>query len=493
MNKIGIAMITIVAFINGCGNVSKNAVEPGDHEEAIQFTLFTGEFEFYIEHEPLEPGEESEFLIHVTHLDTYQPLLAGTLVVKMGRVEVRSGHPDRPGIFVVSLTPDDAGEVDVLYTLQSGEIMSEVSHPAEVHPTDTGHTDVEHQEETETGEVIFLKEMAWKNDFMVKPVLTQPFSSVLRASGEILAVPGEKNNVAATSSGMIVFADRNLVQGSRVSKGHHLFTITASAVGSNNFGLLYQEYLNNLNKSRSEYTRHKKLYESHVIPERQYMESRTAYISDSLRYYDLAGKATEDGVMVNAPAEGFIHHLNVSEGQYVETGHLLVTLSSDRKLLLRADIPQQNYKQLKQTVNANFRPAFTDRVYTVDELNGRLLARGSSVAENDHYIPLYFEVQNDGTLLEGAYAEFYLMTGKKEGCLLLPETAILEEQGNHYVYVQVTGESFTKRIIETGEGDGIRTEVIRGLDPGERVVTRGVMLLKSTSMVTGDPGHGHSH
>jgi RND family efflux transporter MFP subunit len=223
------------------------------------------------------------------------------------------------------------------------------------------------------------------------------------------------------------------------------------------------------------------------------MESKTSYISDSIRFYDLAGKAGKDGMMVAAPAEGFIHNLDVSEGQYVEAGQLLVTISSERKLLLRADIPQQHYSQLKQIVTANFRPAFTDRVYAVEELSGRLLARGSSVAENDHYIPLYFEVQNDGSLLEGAYVEFYLIADREENRLLVPETAIFDEQGNHFIYIQTSGETFTKRAVVLGQSDGIMSEVVSGLQSGDRVVTRGTMLLKSASMVTGEGGHGHSH
>lgn len=487
-------MIMIMAIYTGCESGSSSDEGPEIHpEEVKQITLFTEDTEFFIEHPDLVHGEESEFLVHVTHLETYKPYLTGKLTIQIGELSVRSKGQVRPGIFIIPFTPEEAGGFEIIYTLESGEVRSVASHHAEVHRT-VNEGEEDHQEDTDQGEVNFLKEMAWKNDFMVKQVLPQPFSSVLRASGEILAVPGEKKNVAANSSGMVVFADRKLVQGSRVEKDQHLFTLTANMVGSDNFELLYQEYLNRLNRSRSEFERHEILFESNVIPERQYMESRTVYISDSIRFYDLAGKAGKDGLMVSAPAEGFIHNLNVSEGQYVEAGQLMVTISSDRKLLLRADIPQQHYSQLKKIVTANFRPAFTEKIYSVDELNGRLLARGSSVAENDHYIPLYFEVQNDGSLLEGAYAEFFLIGKREEQRLLVPETAIFEEQGNHFIYLQVSGISYSKRAVVTGQSDGKLVEVVSGLHTGERVVTRGTMLLKSASMVVGDGGHdGHSH
>ena len=72
-------------------------------------------------------------------------------------------------------------------------------------------------------------------------------------------------------------------------------------------------------------------------------------------------------------------------------------------------------------------------------------------------------------------------------------SAITEEQGEHYLYVQVTGESYTKRAVSIGNNDGQNLEITSGLNSGERVITKGVMLVKAASMVTGVENHGHSH
>ena len=104
-----------------------------------------------------------------------------------------------------------------------------------------------------------------------------------------------------------------------------------------------------------------------------------------------------------------------------------------------------------------------------------------------------FKVTNDGRLLEGAFTEVYLKTGTKDNCLVLPKTALTEEQGEYFVYLQVTGESYSRKPVITGHNDGNNVEIIGGLDPGERVVTKGVMLLKAASMITGTVGHGHAH
>jgi multidrug efflux pump subunit AcrA (membrane-fusion protein) len=126
-------------------------------------------------------------------------------------------------------------------------------------------------------------------------------------------------------------------------------------------------------------------------------------------------------------------------------------------------------------------------------MQGKLLAVGHSVKENDHYLPVNFLLKNDGSLLEGAFAEVYLIAGKRTQVLTIPVSALGEEQGGKYVFVQRSGESYSKRRIAIGDSDGIRVEVLRGLSPGERVVSRGLMLVKAASLETGAISSGHSH
>jgi multidrug efflux pump subunit AcrA (membrane-fusion protein) len=188
-----------------------------------------------------------------------------------------------------------------------------------------------------------------------------------------------------------------------------------------------------------------------------------------------------------------VHELAVSNGQYVSEGSVLAILSPDRNLMLRADLPQQYFTHSQEIRRAHFRPAYSERVIPVESLGGTLLSVGHSVKENDHYLPVVFRLENDGSILEGAYAEVYLIAGEREEVLHIPVSALGEEQGAHYVYVQVSGESYSKRRVTTGAGDGIRVEITGGLEAGERVVSRGLSLLRAASMNTGEIGDGHSH
>jgi len=492
-------LVVFTACSNNPNDVSGEPASLQHVDEDMQYTLYSDQFEFFIEHPPLEAGEEAEFLVHLTELATYKACSTGHVSILIDGVSVTSGGPATPGIFHVPFIPKKEGAFHAEFIFNNGTVSQEVEEHVHVykdhdaiHATETEEDGHSHEGEV-VGEISFLKEQAWKSDFMVSQIVPAPFHAVIPTSGEIMAMPGEKQNITASSQGIIRFADPLLVQGSEVKKDQLLFTLSSETLVEDNVKLRYEEAKNRLEKSRSEYERHRVLNEQEAISERQFQESRSTYVEDSLRYFSLAANISEGGVKVTAPVSGTIHELNVSDGEYTEPGKLLATLSTNRTLMLRADLPQQYFGKLKQIQSAHFRPAYTDRVFTLEEMNGKLLASGVSVAENDHYLPVIFKLENDGQLLEGAFAEVYLQAQELSDILSVPSTALAEEQGGHYLYIQVTGESYTKRFVSTGENDGLYVEITGGLKAGERVVTRGVMLVKAASMATGAVGDGHSH
>ena len=502
MYKIVAVFFVITALVSACntGQNSGQAADSQQHaDESSQFTLFSDHLEFFIVHEALEAGKESAFLVHLTVLDTYKPVESGHISIVIDGVSVTSGQPQQPGIFEVPFMPKKAGAFFASYSFQSEGLNESVEghvhvyqDHADLHPEDGSAGGHSHGSEAE-GEISFPKEQAWNSDFMVTELRETAFTSVIPTSGEILAMPGEKKNVASNGKGMVQFALRNLVQGSPVTQGEHLFTISSDNMLENNIELQYQEYQNSYEKSRSEYLRHKKLHAQGAISERQFIDTRARYQADSLRFYTLKANTTSQGLKIVSPVTGTIHELNVTDRQFVDVGDIMAIISSNRTLLIRADLGQQHFDQLNDITSANFRPAYSEQVYSVEEFDGKLLAKGSSVAENDHYLPVMFEVSNDGRILEGAFTEVFLKAARKDSCLVLPLTALTEELGAFYVYIQQTGESYSKIAVTTGSQDGQFVEITGGLHPGDRVVSRGVMLLKAASMVSGAVGHGHSH
>lgn len=67
------------------------------------------------------------------------------------------------------------------------------------------------------------------------------------------------------------------------------------------------------------------------------------------------------------------------------------------------------------------------------------------------------------------------------------------DQGLPTAYVMLEGELFQKRDLELGARDGTWVEVLRGLEPGERVATRGAYVVKLAGLSPASFGANHAH
>lgn len=80
----------------------------------------------------------------------------------------------------------------------------------------------------------------------------------------------------------------------------------------------------------------------------------------------------------------------------------------------------------------------------------------------------------------------------RHGVLAVSSEAITESQGIYFVYVQHSADTYRKVEVTLGASDGMRTEILSGLHPGDKVVTRGATLVRLAANATAVP-EGHSH
>jgi hypothetical protein len=88
----------------------------------------------------------------------------------------------------------------------------------------------------------------------------------------------------------------------------------------------------------------------------------------------------------------------------------------------------------------------------------------------------------------------YIKTKSNQETVIVPNSSLVEEYGNYFVLVQLTPEMFEKREVKTGLSDGINTEIIVGLSEGERIVSKGAIIVKLAAVSnTLDAHSGHVH
>lgn len=350
------------------------------------------------------------------------------------------------------------------------------------------------QESTEKGESehegeIVLSERKQKTfGIQTEKAVPGGFSEVIHTSGRIVSANGDEMTIVAKGQGTVNIG--SIVEGSPVGEGRVVATISSKGIGS---GDQLAKAKIAFETAKKEYDRDIELKKDNIVSESHLDQSRLAYEQTKADYEALSsGGSSSEGVNVIAPLTGFIKSLQVKQGDYVETGQTIATVSRNKRLQLRADIPERHFGMIGRVNDANFQTASSERVYNLKELNGRLLTYGKA-SEGDGFIPVTFEFDNIGDLYGGSIADVYLKTSSEEKTFSVPVSSILEDQGVHYVFIQIEPDAFLKREVKTGESDGQRTRILSGLEDGDEVVVSGALQVKLASVTAVPAGHTHSH
>lgn len=356
------------------------------------------------------------------------------------------------------------------------------------------HDDHEHHEEKHEhvhaeGEIAFSDKQARMAGLELETVQASAFREVIKTSGRIMPAPGDEVTVAATADGIIGFPGGNLTEGSAVGKGRVLVNISSKHLMS---GDAVEKAKQRYETTRREFERSKSLVDDKLISVREFEQRKAEYENARIAYEGIAAHATSSGVNVVAPMSGFVKSLSVKAGDYVNVGTTIATISSNRKQVLRAEVPESGYAMLREINDANFTTPYDGCVYSLKELDGRLLSYGKSAENGSGYVPVTFEFNNRGAVVPGSYVEVYLLGKQEEGVISLPVSSLTEEQGVMYVYVQTSEGHYEKREVVTDATDGHRVKVLKGVKAGERVVVKGatqVMLASRSSVIP----EGHHH
>ncbi|PWD98452.1 efflux RND transporter periplasmic adaptor subunit [Marinilabilia rubra] len=459
----------------------------------ISHTLFSNNYELFVEFPALVAGETSAFAAHFTKLDNYKPVKEGTVTVSIikGTKGLRNSveSPASPGIFRPVLQPKETGTYKMLLELSSpsGNVIFEIPDIQVYANADEPAHAVEPEEKSEA--VSFLKEQAWKTQFATEVVNRQPFYSVIRTSGKVKSQPQAETTVNAQAEGT---ANLMAALGENISKGDLLAVISGAGI-ENNLSRKLKESQIAFDKSKSDYLRTKPLADDQVVSQKDFLEVKARYQQDSLHYYQMTKLITQDGLKITAPHSGFVSNVKVNNGNFVKNGTPILSITSSSQILIETYVNQSDYKKVPEIFDAHFSIPEKGKPVTLKDIQGKVIGKNPFVKKNNTRIPVIFSGKNNGDLMPGMFLEAYLKTGSKDNALVVPLSAILEEQGQYYVFVQTGGESFVKREITIANNDGIRAEIKEGLKSGERVVTQGAYQIKLASMAGELPLHGHTH
>jgi RND family efflux transporter MFP subunit len=185
---------------------------------------------------------------------------------------------------------------------------------------------------------------------------------------------------------------------------------------------------------------------------------------------------------ITTPIQGVVAERNVELGDLAKPEDVLMRIVDLRKIRTVVHVVERDYHQIKNGQIASIR---------VDAVPGRsfvgTVVRKSPVLDADtRTAKVIIEVNNDAalSLKPGMHARVIIVSQRKNGARVIPDTALHERDGRKYVYiVEGTPPTAKQREILTGIQDGDAIEVIGGLGPDAEVITLGSRLVKDGAIV----------
>jgi cobalt-zinc-cadmium efflux system membrane fusion protein len=174
-------------------------------------------------------------------------------------------------------------------------------------------------------------------------------------------------------------------------------------------------------------------------------------------------------VIINAPMSGIIDVRNVHVGQAIEPNTVLFHISERASMLVLANVYEEDIEKVKvgQTANIHLL-SYPDKIFqgqvTLIEPNLDPVSRTTKV-----WIVLD---NSQGLLKPDMFARINVILKKIESALTVPNAAILEANGEKFVFVR-DGKKYLRVEVTTGASDDNDTEIVDGLVPGDEVVTQG--------------------
>ncbi|HKH61557.1 MAG TPA: efflux RND transporter periplasmic adaptor subunit [Flavitalea sp.] len=472
---------------------------PGEEAlQALSYTLYTDKSELFVEFKPLVVGATSKFAAHLTKLgENFLPVTTGTvtvtLIVNNKGIKNSASSPSSPGIFRLALQPTETGRAKLIFDIATSEYTDQiVIDSIEVYPDEK--TAISHQPKEEAGtDITYLKEQAWKIEFANAPVLRQTMYDVVKATGQIISAPGDEVTVASKSNGTVKFATKSAVVGAPIRAGQSIFTVTGGEIPFENVEAAKQSARTELATAKSEYERTSELIKDKLVTQAEFQQAKLRYEQAQITLNNLGRNYSAGGKSLFSPINGFIKDILISEGEYVTAGQPLATITKNQRLVLRADVSLKDADKIRSIQEANFSIIQNKLTYNTKALNAKLLSVGKTTGDNSPFIPVHFQMDSRPGMLPGSFAEVYLKTVPINGALVIPVSALVEEQGIFYVYVQTEGESFQKREVKLGANDGQKVQILSGAAESERVVTKGAYQIKLSQASGALPAHGHEH
>ena len=492
----------------------------GDHNEheehgpperpAISLTLFSEKSELFLEFPTLVIHQESKFLAHMTYLKNSKPYMDGKAIVILRS----DSQPDevfrvdkiaRDGIFTPVVIPKYKDKRRVTLYIQSNG-ASDVFELGEYQVYSSESEIPKEEEEEESALIPFLKEQQWKTDFGVMKLQVNSMTTRTQAPARVTLA---KNAIASIKSPLQGELKEVLVKQLQMVQAGQPLLILKPDIDFINYWYELHSKLETLDLEikyqSAQEKRVKKLLKQQSASQQELL--KTEFIKRKLerqkflietniqsisQEFDIEQSGETIQIIVKAGRSGLVNEIYKPSGVRLQKMEEVLTIVDSSNLHLDIFLPLA-----KETFGPNdmrFR-----KIASNEWLNGSLafnLTKGRWLTwkgDNQKYRIYRLPVLGNLELYAGQDLEVELISKADTDVITVPRTAISVEQGNTYVYVQIDGENYERRAVQTGRRMAEIVEITTGLKSGEWIVSKGLYNLRLAGSADQVPAHGHAH
>ncbi|MCB0569063.1 MAG: efflux RND transporter periplasmic adaptor subunit [Phaeodactylibacter sp.] len=174
--------------------------------------------------------------------------------------------------------------------------------------------------------------------------------------------------------------------------------------------------------------------------------------------------------IIRAPFNGRLGLRLVSEGTYLAPGTPIVSLVSTNPIKLEFDVPEKYAREISSGTNVEFRLDGSDRSY-----HATITAKEPNVDAETRTLRLKASAPNpDGSILPGAFAKVTVSLHQFDNTIMVPTQSVVPELNSQKVFVVRQGKA-EPVDVETGIRREAFIQIKAGLNPGDTVITTGVL------------------
>jgi cobalt-zinc-cadmium efflux system membrane fusion protein len=185
--------------------------------------------------------------------------------------------------------------------------------------------------------------------------------------------------------------------------------------------------------------------------------------------------------MIDAPIGGIVVDRQLGPGQFLQqgSGTPLFTIADPSSVWLLANVREADSGSVHPGQAVQVRVlAYPKRIF-----NARVTYVAALVDAVTHRLAVRAEIDNhDGALKPEMFASFRILTSDAADAPAVPESAVVYEGDAAHVWVLAEDGLLAYRSVRIGRNNDGLLEVLDGLKPGERIVTKGGLFIDQVAV-----------